>query len=411
MLMIALVFLYLAQRRPDLDAGVYAYARAGFGRYAGFLSATGYWLTAVVGNVAYWVLIMSTLGEWLPGLRDGSTPLAVLVASVGLWGYHLLLVRGVHAAAALNRVVTVAKLVPLVVFVLVAATAFDPQVFAGNLRSDTSPVLGQLRTTMLVTVFVFIGVEGASVYSRFARRRRDIGWATVLGFVVVLALFVAVTMVSYGVLPQHEIAALPEPSVSGVLEHVVGTWGSVLVGAGILVSVLGAYLAWTLMGCEILVSAAGAGDLPRGLTRENARHAPVAAITTTNVLVQLLLLVVLGTPDAFTLAVSLCSSLVLVPYVLSALLSAREARASGRTARRWLIVSVIALCYAVFLVWAAGPVYLLATFAVYAPASIVHLLVRRPQGGLTAGERIGAVVVAALGVAAVVLLATGTLAL
>jgi arginine:ornithine antiporter/lysine permease len=65
----------------------------------------------------------------------------------------------------------------------------------------------------------------------------------------------------------------------------------------------------------------------------------------------------------------------------------------------------------VFLVWAAGPVYLLATFAVYAPASIVHLLVRRPQGGLTAGERIGAVVVAALGVAAVVLLATGTLAL
>ena len=43
---------------------------------------------------------------------------------------------------------------------------------------------------MLVTVFVFLGVEGASVYSRHAKRREDVGKATVLGFLSVLALFV-----------------------------------------------------------------------------------------------------------------------------------------------------------------------------------------------------------------------------
>ncbi|MEU6633909.1 hypothetical protein ABZ905_37405, partial [Streptomyces parvus] len=32
-----------ATRRPDLDAGVYAYAKAGFGEYLGFFSAFGYW--------------------------------------------------------------------------------------------------------------------------------------------------------------------------------------------------------------------------------------------------------------------------------------------------------------------------------------------------------------------------------
>ena len=42
MLMLAFVFQFLAQRKPDLDAGVFAYAREGFGDYPGFLSAIGY---------------------------------------------------------------------------------------------------------------------------------------------------------------------------------------------------------------------------------------------------------------------------------------------------------------------------------------------------------------------------------
>ncbi len=66
MLMLAFVFQALAVRRPDLDAGVYAYAKAGFGEYLGFFSAFGYWASACVGNVTYWVLIMSTVARWRP---------------------------------------------------------------------------------------------------------------------------------------------------------------------------------------------------------------------------------------------------------------------------------------------------------------------------------------------------------
>ena len=59
---LARVFQALAERKPDLDAGVYAYAKAGFGDYPGFLSALGYWIGSCIGNVSYWVLIKSTLG-------------------------------------------------------------------------------------------------------------------------------------------------------------------------------------------------------------------------------------------------------------------------------------------------------------------------------------------------------------
>ena len=72
MLMLAFVFQTLAIRKPQLDSGVYAYAKAGFGEYLGFFSAFGYWASACVGNVTYWILIMSTLGALAPWLGEGT---------------------------------------------------------------------------------------------------------------------------------------------------------------------------------------------------------------------------------------------------------------------------------------------------------------------------------------------------
>ena len=69
MLMLAFVFQTLASRKPQVDGGVYGYARAGFGNYIGFTSAFGYWMSAWVGNVAYLVLLFSTLGYFFPPSR------------------------------------------------------------------------------------------------------------------------------------------------------------------------------------------------------------------------------------------------------------------------------------------------------------------------------------------------------
>ena len=95
----------------------------------------------------------------------------------------------------------------------------------------------QVRNTMLVTVFVFVGIEGASVYSRYAKDRNDVGVATVLGFLGVLCLLVLVTMFSYGILLRADLAALANPSMAGVMEAIVGPWGRVFISIGLLISV------------------------------------------------------------------------------------------------------------------------------------------------------------------------------
>lgn len=101
---LARVFQLLAERKPDLDAGVFAYAKEGFGDYPGFLSAFGYWIGSCIGNVSYWVLIKSTLGAFFPIFGDGNTVVAILVASAGIWLFHFMILRGVQQAAAINKV-------------------------------------------------------------------------------------------------------------------------------------------------------------------------------------------------------------------------------------------------------------------------------------------------------------------
>lgn len=422
MLMLAFVFQMLAIRKPKLDSGVFAYAKAGFGEYLGFFSGFGYWASACAGNTFYWVFIMSTLtGLGVGGLGAGDTVIAVVISSAGLWAFYPLIRRGVQNATFINTIVTIAKVVPIVVFVLLALFVFDPVVFAENWGGAdyAGSLFEQVRGTMLVTVFVFLGVEGASVYSRHAKKREDVGRATVLGFLSVFAIFASVTIVSYGIMPMADIAALPQPSMAGVLEHAVGPWGLWFVSIGLIVSVLGAYLAWSLMAAEVLSVMADEKDMPRFLSKTNKNGVPENAVLLTSLFVQLLLVILLFASNALDLALDLTSALTLIPFFLAALFAlklvfTRDGFADGArpTAWDWLL-AVLATAYTVFLLFAAGLQFLLLSFIVYAPASILFAMTRREQGRrLFTSRELVILVISLLGaVAGIVALATGFIAL
>jgi len=422
MLMLALVFQSLAVRRPDLDSGIYIYAQAGFGNYCGFNAAWGYWASNVVGNVFFMVFAMASIGEFLPGLGQGNTVLAVLIASALVWTFHALITRGIRQAAVLNRIVTVAKLVPIVVFLVLVGVAFDAGVFADNFWGGGDQTLGsvfdQVTDTMLVTTFVFLGIEGASVYSRLARRREDVGRATLLGFGSTLALFASVTLVSYGVLPQRDLAKAEQPAMGAVLESVVGDWGATLISVGVVVSVLGAYLAWTLLNAEVMFMPARTDLMPRVLARQNRNGVPIAALVTTNLSVQLFLLLVLVVDDALDFMLRLDTALSLVPYLLAAAYSVKLAitgetylATDQRERRKQLAVGVLAVAYSLFLLYAAGPEYLLLGCLIYAPGTALYVVARREHGSrvFRPAEAAGCVVLCAMAVLAAVLLASGNL--
>src|SRR3954447_10066978 len=136
MLMLAFVYQSLAVRKPALNSGPYAYARAGFGPYIGFQSAWGYWISAWLGNVSYAVAIFGSLAYFFPFFGKGNNLQSVIGASVALWAIHFLVLRGAKQAAFINVVTTCAKIAPLVAFAIVAIVAFNFDKFTLHLWGD-----------------------------------------------------------------------------------------------------------------------------------------------------------------------------------------------------------------------------------------------------------------------------------
>ncbi|MGN0064623.1 MAG: basic amino acid/polyamine antiporter [Nocardioides sp.] len=424
MLMLAFVFQNLAVRRPDLDSGVFIYAKAGFGDYAGFNSAIGFWASAVAGNAFYWVFIGATMSTWFHGFGDGDTVLAAALGSAGVWLFHVLIARGVRDAAIINRIVTIFKVLPILVFIVVLFAAFDSGIFADNWTAygygDLGGLNEQVRNTMIVTTFVFLGIEGASVYSRYAKKREDVGKATVLGFLSVLSIFALVTLSSYSVMAQPEIAGTRQPSMIGLFEHVVGPWGGTFISLAVIVSVLGAYLAWTLMAAEVMYVPAKSDDFPKFLGRENANGTPITALIVTSMAVQALLAVTLVLTDALNFMLDLCTSLALIPYFLAAAYALKIGitgegydGVDPARRRRETVVAGIATVYTMFLFDAAGLQFLLLSTVLLAPATLLYVKARSEsnQRLFTPTEAALCAVIVVAGVIGAVGLWTGRIAL
>ncbi len=423
MLMLALVYQMLAVRRPKLDNGVYAYAQALAGDYVGFNSAWGYWVSAWIGNVGYLVAAFSALGYFFPAFGEGNSAAAIAGASVVLWVVHALVLRGIHGATVLNGVITVAKVIPLLFFIVLAAYAFRMDTFVLDFWGSATlgPVLDQVKSTMLVTVWVFIGIEGASVYSSRAQNRQDVGRATVAGFAICLLLLMAVSLLSMGILSQPQLAALKNPSMAPVLETVVGRWGALLVYIGLIISVGGGFLAWTLLAAESLFTPAQGGAMPTWLTRQNPRGVPANALWLTNGMVQVFLLLTLVSNASYLALISLSTAMILVPYLFSAVygLSVAWRRdgaapvSAGKSGRMDVPVAALATVYCLWLLYAAGPKYLLLSALLYAPGAALFFWARREQGrdAFTDIEKaiLGALLL--LAVVAIAMLANGNLGL
>lgn len=378
-LFLAIAMLVLTRIRPDLDGGIFTYAREGFGELIGFCSAWGYWLCAVIANVSYLVIVFSALSFFTdtPELRlfgDGNTWQSIVGASVLLWVVHFLVLRGVQTAAGINLVATLAKLVPLGLFIVLAAIAFNSDIFTLDFHGiDLGvPVWEQVKNTMLITLWVFIGVEGAVVVSARARNKKDVGRATLLAVVSALGVYLLVTLLSMGVVARPELAEMRNPSMAGLMVRMMGSWGEVVIAAGLIVSVCGAYLSWTIMAAEVPLLAATHKAFPRIFARQNANNAPSASLWLTNISVQASLVLIWLTKSDYNTLLTIASEMILVPYFL---VGAFLLKIANRPLHK--VIGVGACVYGLWLLYASGPMHLLLSVVLYAPGLLVFIYARR----------------------------------
>jgi len=391
---LANTFRVLAEARPDATTGIYAYARLGFGRFAGFEMAWSYWICNLLGNVGYAVLLMDALNYFFPGVFTGGNNLwSIIGGSIVIWVMNYAVLRGTRQAASINVIGTIAKLVPIILFILIMLAVFRWRFFSTDMLGESTipelhvkplgSLLTQIKSTMLVTLWAFIGIEGAVVVSGRARSQRAVGTATVLGFGCCLLIYFLLSVLPFGRMYQPDLAALANPSTAPLLSSVVGNWGGWIMNLGVIVALLSSWLAFTIMIAQIPYAAAQDGTFPRIFTRENRHGAPVVSLVVSSCLMQFFMILVYFANNAWNTMLSVTSVMILPPYLAcTAYLwkMCATGKYPGSLPVGLTFARVCGICgtlYALWMIYAAGLHYLLMAFICFAAGIPVFIRARR----------------------------------
>lgn len=374
MLLLVFTFKSLADRRPDLNAGIYQYAAEGFGNFAGFNMAWGYWLCTAFANVAYAVMLNDTVGAFFPVLLDHGWP-TIVFGTVLIWIYYAIVASGMKTAKLLTIVLSVVKIAAILLIILLLGLNFRFDTFRLVDHSDTSGLIEQVRGTMLVTLWCFIGIEGAAVMAGRAKRSKDIGRATVAGFFAAWVLYLLVSLLSYGVMSQASLAGLEDPSVAYVLRETIGPWAYWLVILSVIISLGGGWVAWTLVCAEVPFSAARVGIFPRRFMRLNSHGMPAYGLCVSSIVMTLFLLLVMTADNVYMAALNITGMMILPCYLCSGLFLWRQSKGRLRA------VGIGSSLFCLWMIYAGGLNLLIQTSWFYLAGLWFYVRARREAGG------------------------------
>lgn len=389
MYFIANTFRVLSNAKPDLTSGIYMYARSGFGPYMGFNIGWSYWLCQIFGNVAYAVITMDAMNYFFPGVFVGGNNLnSIIGGSILIWFFNFLVLRGVKQATMINLVATIVKLVPLVLFIIISMFLFNLDKFSfdfwGSMNEGKLGDVGtQIKSTMLVTLWSFMGIEGAVVLSGRAKTQSEVGKATLLGFFGCLTIYVLLSVLPFGFMSQEALAGVANPSTAGVLEQMVGPWGAVLMNIGLIVAILASWLSWTMIVAEMPYAMAQNKTFPKVFAKENAAGSPSASLWVTSALMQLAILMVYFANNAWNMMLSITAVMVLPAYLFSCFYLWKISKehdfkeTSGITYKAAFCTGLLGSLYALWLIYAAGLNYLVMAIVLIAVGIPVYIWARK----------------------------------
>ena len=409
-LCLVLTFFALSRIKPQLKGGIYSYASAGFGDFLGFNSAWGYWISALLCTVSFSALLFGALSYFFPIFGEGNNLASIVGASCLIWFYVFLVSRGIKEVTGVNAVITISKVVPI--FMANLATGADPSL----------PFWEQVSGTMMVTIWVFVGIEGAVAISGRAKKERDVGKATIIAFVCVLTIYLLVSVLSMGVMPLSDLALLENPALAGVMEVAVGQWGAVLINCGVVLSLVGAMLGYTVLSSESPYEAAEQGVFIKAFAKTNKKGAPIVTLVVTNIIIEAFLVIMLFSDSTYQFFYTISAGMILLPYLLSAAYFAKltftEPQAFkgkvGGSLVFWRIVGIVGVIYSFFLAFASGAVGLTIMSLLYAPGILMYIKGKKERGEpylRSTLDKVVVFIILAAAVASIVLVVTGQVVL
>jgi len=355
---LGLTFARLSRLSPA-TGGPYAYSRMGFGDFAGFLVAWGYWISIWASLPAIAVAFTGSLFKIVPVLQ-GNRPMAVAITIGVMWLIVFTNLRGVKEAGLVAEVTTYSKLVPFAAISIIGLFFIRP----GNL-SEFNPsgqsLLASAATLAPLTMFAYLGLESATVPAGDVKDpARTIPLSTIIGVSIAALLYVLGTTVVLGVVPREELVKSAAPFADAA-RIMWGGWAADIVGVAVMISSLGALNGWTLLMGQVPMAGAQDHLFPALFGRVSSRGVPAIGIIFSAILATSLILVQAAGSSGFaafySLVVNLATMTAVVPYAFCALsvgLVAAHAAGGGKVPSVG-VVEWIAFIFSIFTLYGCGP--------------------------------------------------------
>ena len=356
---LGLVFARLANAHPA-TGGPYAYTRAAYGDFAGFLVAWGYWISIWASLPAIAVAFTGYFAQLVPALKE-SRPVIIMVTIGVIWLVVLINLRGVREAGFFQSITTFTKLIPF----LAIATLGLFWVQRHNLavfNPSGKPLFQASAAVAPLIMFAYLGLESATVPAGDVRdAQRTIPRATLIGISAAALLYVLGTVTVMGVIPREQLARSSSPFADAA-SAMWGHWAGGLIAIGALVSSIGALNGWTLLMGQVPMAAAQDGLLPVWLGKRSERGVPAIAILISAGLATALLLAGASGGSGFvafySFIVNLATMAAVIPYVFCSLAGVIIRRTdivpAGATKSSFKLVEIVAFGFAMWTLYGCG---------------------------------------------------------
>ena len=290
---------------------------------------------------------------------------------------------------------------------------YDNAVAAGQYGPDAAPLGGvgtQIFNCMIIMMWCFVGIEGASVVSSRAARKTDVGKATLIGFICLMLIYVGASVLPYGYMSSAEVAALDYPALVYVFSSMAPGWGGPFISIAIIISILGSWLSFTILPAETTSEMADYKLLPASWGKLNSHNAPSMSLLIVGACTQAFLIILLFSADAYDFAFSMCTVAIVITWAFAAAYQAKWGVQNKNGVQA--AIGFVAVAFQVIGVLFNGWSFLLLTCVGYIPGFFIYVKARKDYGNaITMSEKVCMGVISALGVLSLVLLAMGVISI
>ncbi|HET7766123.1 MAG TPA: putrescine-ornithine antiporter [Burkholderiales bacterium] len=338
--------------------GMAAYAEDAYGKGGYFLTFLLYFFSLAIGNVAIAISAVGYLAGFFPGMS--ATPIATCVSVIALiWLTTVANFGGPSITGKIGAVTVWGVIIPVAGLSVIGWFWFNGGVFMEAWNPKGMTLGAGMGSSIALTLWAFLGMESAAQNSDAVENpKRDVPLACMFGTLAAAAIYILSTAVIQGIVPNAELAKSTGPFALAYAKMFTPVVGSIIMGLAVL-ACLGSLLGWQFTIAQTAKTAAADRLFPTVFSKENRLGAPVAGMVIMGIVQTVMALSTISPSlsQQFSALVNLAVVTNVIPYIIS--LSAlfvmmKSAGVSEAVVRRNTWITVIAMLYSTYAIYASG---------------------------------------------------------